>query len=83
MPGEEITLRGKRVPDAADVIIIMQHAPCNKRIHMKLKDTIDDLEKALRAKGTLRESHSFIQHVSVLNSQSVLRNDVTSYALAR
>ena len=61
MPGEEITLRDKRVPDAADVIIIMQHAACNKRIHMKLKDTIDDLEKALRAKGTSRGSHPFIQ----------------------
>ena len=51
LPGEEVTLRGKQVPAAADVIIVMQHSPCNKRIHEKLKDTIDDLEKALKARG--------------------------------
>lgn len=51
LPGEEVTLRGKRVPAAADIIIVMQHAACNKRIHEKLKDTIDDLEKALKARG--------------------------------
>ena len=30
-----------------------------------------------------QDYNTFSEHVSVLNSQSVLRNDVTSYCLAR
>jgi hypothetical protein len=49
--GESKTLDGADVPKTADVVFLVQHAPCNKDVLDRVKGVVDDMEKALRAEG--------------------------------
>jgi hypothetical protein len=44
--GQNLTLRGDEVPEAADVVFVIHQSSCNREIVDQLKDLVDDMEKA-------------------------------------
>jgi len=43
------TLSEDEIPSSADVVLVIQHAPCNSHVIDKVKDAIDNLDNALKA----------------------------------
>lgn len=54
------TLEGDQVPQAADVVFVVQHAECNRDVIEKVKSVIDDMDKAFRSKGIKSTQYSVI-----------------------
>ena len=52
--GETKTLKEGSVPKSADVVFVIQHAPCNNAVVSKIRESVDDMNKAFTASG-LRE----------------------------
>jgi len=46
--GSSKVLTSDEVPSTADIVFVMQHAPCNKDILDKVKGLVDDMDKALK-----------------------------------
>jgi len=51
LEGQTKLLTDNKVPKIADVVFVVQHAPCNRDVLDKVKGMVDDLEKALTATG--------------------------------
>lgn len=49
--GETKTLKEGSVPKAADVVFVVQHAPCNGPVVSKIRESIEDFSKAFRTTG--------------------------------
>jgi len=49
--GETKSMSGSDVPKTADVVFVVQHASCNSDVIDKIRNVIDDLDKALKADG--------------------------------
>jgi len=58
--GELKTLESDQVPQAADIVFLVQHAPCNRDVIDKVKGAIDDLDKAFRSKGIKSTQYAVI-----------------------
>jgi hypothetical protein len=52
----QLTLSEDKVPMTADVVLLLQHAPCNGALLNKLRAAVDDLDNALKAEG-LQNNH--------------------------
>jgi len=49
--GQSKRLSEEKVPKVADVVFLVQHAPCNRDVLDKVKAMVDDLDKAFTASG--------------------------------
>lgn len=77
--GETKTLKDGSVPKSADVVFVIQHAPCSNAVLSKIRESVDDMIKAFTASG-LRDirfavvgyggsDHLFSAHVHTMDGQ--------------
>jgi hypothetical protein len=58
--GEVRTLETDQVPQAADVVFVVQHAPCNSDVIEKVKGVLNDLDNAFKSKGMKSTQYSVV-----------------------